>query len=409
MARRVLVVYHFFYPDDVVSARHLTELAEGLARRGWEVTALGSNRFCRDPETRIPITDETVRGVRYHRAHRPAFKQSSNLGRLLNAAWLMVSWLGYIARQPKFDVIVLGTDPQFSYFMLPFLRLLRKRSKLVSWGFDLYPEAIIASDMGIFSRLGRMIRPFTGFCYKRLDAMVDIGPCMRQLLDGYGHHAERETLVPWALAEPERPLEPDTDTRRELFGDTQLALLYSGTIGKAHEFKRFVKLARILRERGASVALCFAGRGNQYEALRAMVTDEDTNISFAGFADEDQLVKRLGSGDIHLISLRRQWEGVVVPSKFFGSLAAGKPVLYDGGPDSAISLWSKRYGLGFTLNNDNLDETADTLCAIAADRGQLAEKQEKAFRCYHEHFSREAVLNGWDTLLQRLTTSGDQS
>ncbi|MFO7974547.1 MAG: hypothetical protein R6V12_07930 [Candidatus Hydrogenedentota bacterium] len=53
MGKRVLVIYHFFYPDDVVSARHLSDLAAGLVQRGWEVTALTSNRFCREPTRRI--------------------------------------------------------------------------------------------------------------------------------------------------------------------------------------------------------------------------------------------------------------------------------------------------------------------------------------------------------------------
>ena len=85
-----------------------------------------------------------------------------------------------------------------------------------------------------------------------------------------------------------------------------------------------------------------------------MVGEEDSNVSFAGFADESQLAKRLSAGDIHMISLRSGWEGVVVPSKFFGSLAAGRPLLYTGTPNSAIKTWIDQYRVGYVVNNGNI-------------------------------------------------------
>jgi colanic acid biosynthesis glycosyl transferase WcaI len=403
VSKRVLVIYHFFYPDDVVSARHLSGLATGLAKRGWEVTALTSNRFCRDPKARIDEKEETWEGVRIHRSWRPALPQSSNVPRLLNAFWLMASWLFFILRERRYEVIVLGTDPQFSYFVLPFIRVFKPRTKLVSWGFDLYPEAIMVSDMGLFSRLAGIVKPFAGFCYKRLDGMVDIGPCMRRLLDRYGHNARRATLVPWALVEPEAPFVPHAETRKELFGNAKLTVLYAGTIGKAHEFEHFIALARELRARGADVAFCFAGRGNCYEDLRAMVSEEDTNIGFAGFAAESELDKRLSAGDIHMLSLRPGWDGVVLPSKFFGSMAAGRPLLYEGSTRSSIKTWIEEYDLGYVVNAENVPQIADELCRLAEDPGLLREKQQIAFDCYRERFAKEKVINGWDDLLRELT------
>lgn len=400
MNGNVLIIYHFFYPDDVVSARHISDLAEGLARRNWRVTALTSNRFCRSPEVKINESDEIWKNIHIHRVSRPAFRQSSNLGRLLNSCWLMVKWLTFIARHPAYDAVILGTDPQFGYLMLPFIRLFKRRSKLFCWGFDLYPECIIANEMGVVSKLAGLIRPLTGFCYRFVDGMADIGPCMRRRLDGYNHSASRATLVPWALTEPAEPLKPDPETRRELFGDAKLTLLYSGTIGKAHEFESFIVLARELRRRGANVKFCFAGRGNRYEELRAMISDADDNITFAGFADESQLNKRLSAGDIHMISLRAGWEGVVVPSKFFGSLAAGRPLLYTGTPESSIKTWIDKYQLGFFVDQSNIQEIANELCALADDPSRLADKQTNAFECYHRYFAKEKVVDDWDSFLK---------
>src|SRR5690606_25618685 len=93
------------------------------------------------------------------------------------------------------------------------------------------------------------------------------------------------------------------------------------------------------RLRHEQTSFCFAGRGPKLSAVQAAVTLADRNIRFAGFADERRLSARLTAADIHLVALRENWTGTVVPSKFFGALAAGRPVLFAGSADSAIARW----------------------------------------------------------------------
>ncbi|GHU05981.1 hypothetical protein FACS1894147_12660 [Spirochaetia bacterium] len=192
----------------------------------------------------------------------------------------------------------------------------------------------------------------------------------------------------------------DKDMRQELFGNAELGLLYSGTIGKAHQFDEFILLARELRRRGASVAFCFAGRGNCYQQLREMVTVEDSNITFAGFAEEKLLPLRLAAADIHLISLRQGWEGIVVPSKFFGSLAAGRPLLYCGTLDSCIAKWIQDEKLGFIVTNDTINDISDLLETLSHDKKRLQQMQDRAFMFYKEHFSKEIQCDRWDKSLR---------
>src|SRR5262249_20400445 len=153
----------------------------------------------------------------------------------------------------------------------------------------------------------------------------------------YQAPARQATFVPWALSEPAEVIAPDPATRRDLFGETAIGLLYSGNFGRAHSYEEFLELARSLR--GEPIHFCFGVRGNQAAELRAAVGPEDGNIHFADFAPEAVLARRLGAADIHLVSLRPSWTGAVVPSKFFGSLAAGRPVLFAGSRDAAVARW----------------------------------------------------------------------
>ena len=326
---RILLIYHFFHPDTVVSARLFSELAAELAAAGHTVTAFTGNRCIRSSEKLAPR--ERWNGVEIVRFSRPGFSQGGNFRRLFNSGILQMKWLrAFRKRRRDFDAVIVGTDPQFAYMMFPSLRRMNRDLKIVHWAFDIYPEAILVNSPRWMRLLASLTKPFVPWAYSKVDVMVDIGACMRELLLTHRHHAECHTLTPWALAEPEKMPEPDPAIRRELFGEAKIGLLYSGTVGYAHDLAPLIALARECRKRGIDAAFCFAGYGNRYEAQCAEITPEDTNIRLAGFASPEDLEKRLAAADIHLISLRPGWEGIVVPSKFFGALAIGRPVMFSG-------------------------------------------------------------------------------
>ena len=180
--------------------------------------------------------------------------------------------------------------------------------------------------------------------------MVDIGRRMRIRLLRYRHRAYCTTLTPWALAEPSEIPAPDPIVREQLFGKAKLGLLYSGTVGYAHDLRPFVDIARKCRKRNLDIAFCFAGYGNQYKEQLSCLTSDDTNIRIAGFTAEKDLEKRLAAADIHLVSLRTDWDGIVVPSKFFGALAIGRPVIFSGPSSSDVALWLNEHQIGYHLN-----------------------------------------------------------
>ena len=89
---RLLLCYHFFHPDDVVSARMFTDLAVEQTRRGWQVSVLTSNRLWRDPHAQLPRF-ERWNDVEIHRVFRPPWDQARPFERLGNSAWMLAAWL----------------------------------------------------------------------------------------------------------------------------------------------------------------------------------------------------------------------------------------------------------------------------------------------------------------------------
>ena len=294
-------------------------------------------------------------------------------------------------------MVIVGTDPIFAILVAVPLKFFAPSVKIVHWCFDLHPEAAISSALVTEKSIAvRFVRKFMRIAYSRCDLIVDIGSCMRELLNQYQHSAGK-VEPPWALLEPSDRIEPDIQTRKKLFNDAKLSILYSGNFGEAHSFNEILALARSLRHR-SDIAFCFAVRGNKVDQLNRALEKDDVNISFADFASLDELELRLGAADIHVTTLLPEWSNAI-PSKFFGSLAIGRPVLFAGPSDSAIAHWIEKYKLGWVLNMSNIDHISGILQNLASSSDSVVEIQKRAHSTYLENFSRYSVTKKWNFVL----------
>ncbi len=384
-----LVLYQYFYPDDVVSSVLLTEMAEGLARRGWKVTAMPCNRSWRDAADRFPHS-QVHNGVSIKRVWRPAFPQATGWGRLANCAWMIGAWsLSALWRSP--DVLIIGTDPVLSAATAIPWKFFQRKTHTVHWCFDLYPEAAVSDGVLKPGLLLSLLQKLMGIAYRRFDLIADIGTCMRERLAGYGSPAKMITLPPWALTEPASPLRVNAAERQSIFGDAKLALMYSGSFGRAHSYAELLTVARALRDAGAHFA--FSIRGNRADEVRNAVAAEDNNISFVPFTSQDRLEERLSAADIHVVSLRREWTGTVVPSKFFGALAAGRPILFIGDEQSYLARIIRQHSVGWVCSPGSERDVARELRSLAQNPSALEGLREHCHRVYHEFFSRGLLLD----------------
>lgn len=396
------------YPDDVASARLYDDLCEGIAMRGWQVTAFPSNRAAWHPSRKFPKR-ENRRGVEIRRIWRPAASGASMVGRMWNAVWINLAWILKAFTQ-KTDAVIIGTDPIFGVLVAPVWRLCNPSAIIIHWCHDVYPDAAISD--GIISEknvLIKFVNRLLNKAYSCCDIVVDLGPCMRKKMDARIPDGSRKaTISPWAIYEPDsasltREQDENSSAKREYlrltsFSGAILVLMYSGNMGRAHSFDEFLKLARELR--GSPIHFVFGARGLGASILKNRLDSGDDNVTLSGFVPEEVLPDRLIAADIHLASLRREWVGAVVPSKFLGSLAVGRPVIFAGPADSSIALWIKKYEVGWVINDDeSIKNMAATLIELSRHPDTLADLQKRCQEVYFNHFSKSISLAEWGQLL----------
>jgi colanic acid biosynthesis glycosyl transferase WcaI len=403
----IAVFFHFFPPDETVAAVLFGDLCSGLVDRGWHVSAYPCVWSSDEEATPFP-SRETWREISIRRIWRPNLRQSSTFGRFVNAVWMIVRWsVLAVTLRPRPDVLLVGTDPILSVSVAFFWKLFAPRTKIAHWCFDLYPEAAIADGLlpphGFFARVFRRLMRSA---YRKCDLIADLGPCMRRLLLRYPSKALRETMVPWAIDEPDLPLPVSASERALLFADAPLTLLYSGGFGRAHSYEEILNLAEMLRPYGGK--LVFSVRGKRQMELRQAVKERNAPVEFVPVASQDKLRDRLACADIHVVTLRSGWTGMVVPSKFFGALSAGRPILFAGDPESSLAQWIQEFRVGWVLTGENLRQVCRELLDYAGSPAAVESMQQRSFTTYREVFSRQRQIDDWHRALKRILNDPHQ-
>jgi glycosyltransferase involved in cell wall biosynthesis len=398
----VYVFYHYMHPSEVVSAVQFSELSEDLARLGLKVAAYPCNRT---PDGRSKYSPQERRGaVEIRRIWRPAFDTATMRGRVCAAVWMIAAWSLLALRREAPKLLIVGTDPPLALLVAYAWKALRPKTRIVHWCFDLYPDAIAADGMLRGKGLAmRWMRAAMKGAYRMTDVVADIGCCMRRELVRYRPDAEFVTLTPWALCEAP-PSAAGSEGEGEAARRPRLSLLYSGNLGRAHSFEAILALAR--GPHREEVEITFRVKGFRRDELARQLRPEDQNVRLVPFLPQSDLAMQLPESDIHIVSLRSSWTGTVVPSKFFGALAAGRPVLFVGARESSVWTWIETHGVGWCLAEDATEEVVNQLglrlLEYSRDARQKLEMEMRCWRVYEQHFSRSVVLAKWERVLGSL-------
>jgi glycosyltransferase involved in cell wall biosynthesis len=138
------------------------------------------------------------------------------------------------------------------------------------------------------------------------------------------------------------------------------------------------------------------GDGHNTAALRhAAERSGLRNIQFRPYQDRAGLAQSLSVGDLHWISLRPELEGLILPSKVYGVLAAGRPVLAVTARDGEIARLVAEHGCGLQSDPGDAQTFAAAVRRLVADP-DLARRLGLAARAAAVGvFSRGAALGRW--------------
>ena len=179
----------------------------------------------------------------------------------------------------------------------------------------------------------------------------------------------------------------------------QFVVCYSGNLGRAHEFDTFLGAADALRN-DSSVLFLMIGGGVKMEALRrAVAARKLPNFRFLPYQPRVDLADSLAAGDLHLVSLLPRLEGLVMPSKLYGILAAGRPMIFIGDSDGEIARLIRDVQCGVSVEVNAGAKLIATILRLKSDPTICAAMGNRARECFLSSYTLDNVLERWTTVL----------
>jgi colanic acid biosynthesis glycosyl transferase WcaI len=397
---RVLLLNQCFYPDVVATAQHGWDLARRLSADGHEVTAIASRSIYGTSGATLP-PEEVMQGIAVRRVGSSRFGKSSIFARAVD--FLDFHWRAAVAalRLPRQDVVVCFTTPPFISIVGIALQALRG-TRCIYWAMDLYPEVPVACGvMKAGAMHTRVCEALNRLCLRRSKAVVVLGRCMQERVLSKGIHRSATRLIrPWAEpgATPTPRSAPNRYRREWDVGD-RILVMYSGNFGLGHDFETIVDGIVALREDPRFLFALVGGGKRKPEVLHALRSKGVTNIVDAPYQPRESLGELLGAADVHLVSLASSMEGVMVPSKFFGIAAIGRPVLYVGSPSGEIARCIAEANCGWVVAPGRSADFSAALLSATADPGILDSMGERARRRSDAEWDAKRALDDWSRLV----------
>jgi len=402
----VVFVNRFAWPDHSATSQLLSDLAAGLAGRGMAVSLVASRLRYDDVAARLPRF-ERWGGVDIHRVRSSGFGRARLWGRALDylSFYLSLPWtLWRVLRRG--DIVVVKTDPPLVALVVAVLARLRG-AVLVNWLQDVFPEvAIQLGQPRVPGVLAGPLRFLRNRALAQAAVNVAIGSRMAETLLGQGVDAARLRVIPnWAHEDAIVPMAATHSRLRATLGlGERFVVGYSGNLGRAHDIETLFDAATRLRDRDA-IAFLVIGGGHGYQQLQARCAAAGLpNMRFLPYQPITDLADALAASDLHLVSLLPALEGLIVPSKFYGIAAAGRPVGFIGDPDGELARLIEAHDCGFSVTWGDGADLARQILALAADPDRGRVQGRHARELLDAKFSRAAAHARWHDLLLGLSS-----
>lgn len=365
-----------------------------MASGGDDVSVLCSrNRYDGGTGNRLPFR-ERIDGVEIRRCWGPNCGKRSLPGRVLDMSSFCISAFGRLLTAARVDTVLFLTNPPLIGFLGAWRRRLRKE-RFVYVLMDVYPDVAIRG--GILRENGwvaRALRRLARIPLEAADAVVVLGEDMKDVVIRQGAPAEKVTIIRnWADPAKVFPVPPDRNPLRAKWGLAgKFVVEYSGNFGISHDFADLLSAAEALRT-DDGIRFLLIGDGVRRSEVEEFVTARKLpNVLLLPYQDASSLAWSLSAGDIHYVSLRKGFEGLVVPSKAYGAMAAGRPIVYQGAETGEIARMVDRERIGFVVPPADRKSLLDRIVELYRNPETRRRQGERARRALEERYSAEIGL-----------------
>jgi colanic acid biosynthesis glycosyl transferase WcaI len=353
---QITFINQFFWPDTAATGQLLSDLCRAISAQQGETTAIcgGANYGVRDTGAKPP--------ARILRANLVPFSRSPLLRLLSYGSFISTAvWNSYRIKRP--DIIVTMTTPPLISVLGRMIKLMRGCQHYI-WEMDVYPDIAV---IGLLSDWPR----------RNADGVIVLGDDMKTRLINRGIPEDRIFVAEnWA---------DGIEITPQPFAEGPFVVHYSGTLGLAHDIDTIAGAMELLRN-DSRFHFVFAGGGARREYLTEYCRDRNIkNVTFRPYCSRAELRSSLAEGHVGLVTQLPQTSGSIVPSKTYGIMAAGRPVLYVGPPDATPAQKIVRHDCGWRIDPGDIEGLVHLLKRLEANRELVRSAGLRAREAFEQH------------------------
>jgi colanic acid biosynthesis glycosyl transferase WcaI len=374
---KILVLNMYYPPDTSATAKMAATVVKALSAHHAVTVLCGRPSY--DPTERRPWrlwqteSAGNLRMIRVGSTTYPRFAMKRRVFNYLTYVALAIPRAMFI----RCDVVVAMTDPPFEGIVGALVSMLKRRPYVYNIR-DLYPDMAVGGAIIPPRLLARIWEKLHRWALRRATRVIVLGGDMRDRIIAKGVSAERVEIVRDGADIPAKDSpqwQIDEEVVRTIRANDRFVLLHAGNLGFYGAWETLVRSACELQKDGA--ALVFVGDGAQRERIQVLANGAK-NVRFLPFFPTSKIPSVLAAADAHVITVKRGLEGVVVPSKMYGILAAGKAIVAVAPKETdAVSLGSE-FGFAVSADPDKPEDVVAIVRSLVRSPQRLRDMELRA-------------------------------
>lgn len=397
LVMKIIIISQVFWPDESAGSQILTDLAEALIENGFKVDVITSGSSYENHNT-LYLKEEDYKGIHIKRLRTSSFGKGSKLGRFITFVTFNVALFFSLLfiRKGQYELIIsLSVPPLISFFGIIVARL--KKVKFLFWAMDLQPElAILSGYLKQNSFLARMLLSMGEYAYKKSDLIITLDKYMAEHIKRRGTKGERIKVIPvWpVMYDSYAGNRLDNPFRIEHGFADKVVIMYSGNHSVMHSLDTLLTAALELREDPRFVFVFVGGGVRKKDVTDFREKYLLTNIVQLPLQGRGNIHLSLSSADIHAVVLGNGCSGYTHPSKMYGAMGIGRPVLYVGPKQSYIGDMLNICSGNISVEHNQTDLLVKELRSFAyMGPNQWGEIGRKNMDYVKVHFSKEILIS----------------
>lgn len=397
----VAILCQYFYPEHVSSATLPTQLAQGLSERGLSVEV-----FTGYPSEYIDSNKEfsaEIGTVRINRIKYTSFDNKTKLGRLLNFFSFFLSMCRKIFKLKNYKRIIVYSNPPILP-LIPYITKKLFKVKFTFVAFDIYPDnALKMKGIKPNGLIHKTMNFVNHRVYSNAENVVLLGSESKEYIikNKIATKESNLTVIPNWFTGDENIIEATIENNefKKMREQYKLIILYSGNMGAFQDLDTI--LEGVKKFKGSTdVLFLFSGHGKKFDEVKKVLREEGIeNSKVFGFLKGQDYTDILAVSDVCLVSLEKGIEGLGVPSKTYGYMAAGKSVIsiMSGGTDISRDLLE--WNCGHNILQGDSKGIVKIINNYLVLPSMLKVEGENAKRLYNEKYCKNISIEKYYKLM----------